>query len=199
MGDSAIARDEVKPANTTPGNRTLLILAAVVAVLAVIIIVMLGFLLAQGDDPAPAPIASPAPTASPSASATPTPTEEPSPSPSPAPTETTVNQPGPVEPPPPPAPAGPSFSAFSAPSKAACGGDSGSVEITFSWSTSKAAQAWFGIATTNAKAAPYEEVSVQAGSYIAYYQCSEASQIYTVTIEDGDGNLAHETRTISRD
>ncbi|PKQ25832.1 MAG: hypothetical protein CVT64_07235 [Actinobacteria bacterium HGW-Actinobacteria-4] len=70
--------------------------------------------------------------------------------------------------------------------------------MTFTWSTSKAVKAWFGIATTNAKAAPYEDVSVQAGSYTAYYQCSEASQVYTVTIEDADGKLTHETRTISR-
>lgn len=201
MGDSAIARDDIAATSTPSVNRTLVIIGSVIAALAIIIIVMLAFLLAQGDDPAPAPSPSPTPTVSPTASAspTPTPTAEPSPSPSPAPTDNPVSQPEPVEPPaPPPGPTGPVFGSFSAPSKAGCSDDSGSVEMQFSWSTSNAVQAWFGIATSNAKAAPYEEVSVQAGSYTAYYQCSEPSQVYTVTIQDADGNLKHETRTISR-
>jgi hypothetical protein len=199
MGDSALPRDELTAASPPPANRTLVILGSVIAVLALVIIVMLAFGLANRNAPAPAPGTSLASLVSPTPSATATPSAEPSPSPSPIPTEGTESQPEPMEPPPAPAPTGPAFASFVAPSNAGCDGDSGSVEMQFTWSTSNAVQAWFGIATTNAKTAPYEEVGVQEGSYTAYYQCSEASQVYTVTIEDADGNLAHKIRTVSRD
>ena len=58
--------------------------------------------------------------------------------------------------------------------------------------------AWFGIGTNNAKAEQFESVPTTA-TYTFNYQCSEASQIYTVTLEDSSGRLTHKTVTVKRD
>jgi hypothetical protein len=58
-------------------------------------------------------------------------------------------------------------------------------------------KAWFGVHTTNAKAAPFEEVPTTA-TYTFDYQCSNATEFYTVTLEDASGNLTHKTVTITK-
>jgi hypothetical protein len=100
-------------------------------------------------------------------------------------------------PPPPPPPQSPSFATFNGPNKATCPDTSSSVEITWSWSSSNAVNAWFGIGTQNAKLQPFEQVPTTA-TYTFNYQCSEASQIYTVTLEDSSGRLTHKTVTVTR-
>jgi hypothetical protein len=132
--------------------------------------------------------------ASPSVSATDTPSTTASPSESAtlsaAPTTTTTTtttQP----------PAGPTFASFSAPSSAGCPDESSNVTITISWSSSNATSAWIGVATSNAKAEPYDSVPT-SGSYDIGFPCSNSHQVYTVTLEDADGHLTSKSKDIQR-
>jgi hypothetical protein len=55
-----------------------------------------------------------------------------------------------------------------------------------------------GVGTSNAQAAPYESVPTTASGYSNLaYQCSEASQVYTVTIS-GPSGVTHHSVTIER-
>ena len=163
---------------TPPANRWLRGALIVIALL-LMIIVFLTWRVATGAEPVAAP--SPTPTR-----ATPTPTESSAPAPPAA------------TPKPPPPPAGPAFTSFAvSPLSPDCSSAS-SVELTFAWSSTGATAGWIGVATTNAKTAPYDSVNPASGSYVLSYQCSEPSQTYTVTLEDSSGKLTHKTVTISR-
>lgn len=101
----------------------------------------------------------------------------------------------------PPAPApdpAPAFTGFSpgTGTSAGCADEFDSHPITFSWSSRNAHSAWIGISTQNAQQAPYSEVPVN-GSITLYYQCSNASELYTVTLA-GDHGLSHKTVTVTR-
>ncbi len=162
---------------------------AILIALIVLIVVLLGN--AQSDDAGPVPefTTTESPTPTPTETETPEPSVEPSDEPSVGPSATSA--------PPPPPPQSPSFATFNGPHKATCPDTSSSVEITWSWSSGNAVNAWFGIGTNNAKAEPFESVPTTA-TYTFNYQCSEASQIYTVTLEDSSGRLTHKTVTVSR-
>jgi hypothetical protein len=54
-----------------------------------------------------------------------------------------------------------------------------------------------GIATDNAKEEPYSDAPT-SGTATLPFPCSNASQVYTVTLEDGSGNLAHQSATVER-
>jgi len=161
----------------------------VLAVILLIALVVLILALLNRDD-APAPVASdtPSASASPSETPSPTPSETEEPSPSPTPTETSAA--------PEPAPA-PTFTVFQAENTANCPDESGSVPLFLSWSIDGATTAWFGIGTDDARAEPFEEVPTTA-TYEFAYQCSEESQLYTVSAENADGLVTHRTVEVVR-
>lgn len=165
-------------------------LSIIGGVLLLVVVVLLTILFTRGfgGTPDAAPAASTSPSVSPSESPAATPSSSPSPSeePSEAPS-----------PPPPPPPAGPTFATFTAPSAATCTSANPTSQITFTWSSTNAVKAWFGVHTMDAKAAPYEEVPT-TDSYTFDYQCSNASEYYTVTLEDAAGNLTNKTVTITK-
>lgn len=153
-----------------------------VLVFAVIVLLVL-LLLRPGATPAGQSTATPTP------SPTATPSSAPPAEPAPEPTS---------EPAPPPA-AGPVFTSFSVePEVADCSGGATSVPLVFSWSSEDASEAWIGVGTTDAQAAPYEAVPTSVSGYSNLaYQCSEASQVYTVTIS-GPTGVTHHSVTIVR-
>lgn len=161
---------------------------AILVALIVLIVVLVG---GQGDDtagPAPVPTATESESPEPEETESPEPTDEPTEEPAASPSATAA---------PPPPPQSPSFATFTGPNRATCPDTSGSVAITWSWSSTNAVNAWFGIGTNNAKAEPFEQVPTTA-TYTFNYQCSEASQRYTVTLEDSAGRLTHKTVEIVR-
>lgn len=165
------------------------IAAAILIALIVLIVVLVGNA-GRGETEAQ-------PTPELSASESPTPEETESPEPSEEPSDEPSSEPSPTTAPPPPPPQSPSFATFSGPNRATCPDTSSSVAITWSWSSTNAVNAWFGIGTNNAKAEPFESVPTTA-TYTFNYQCSEASQIYTVTLEDAAGRLTHKTVEVVR-
>lgn len=208
-------RDEA-PAPKGRPNALVVALSAIGGVLLIAVIIMAALLLSdrKGADnarpiadvttPAPSgstvPSESPTPspqaseTESPPPSSTPTPSKSPSSKPSTTPSPPTTTPP--MTPPMTPAPAGPTFAVFKAPKAASCTSANPTSQITFSWASGDAVRAWFGVHTTNAKNAPYEEVDPTA-TYTFNFQCSNDSEYYTVTLEDASGNLAHKTVTIA--
>lgn len=168
------------------GARRMTWLWLVVGVLALAVVVLLVLLLLRPD-------ATPAG----DATATPTPSDAPTESPSTSPPAEPTTEPT-SEPAPPPA-AGPVFTSFSAtPATADCSGGVASVPLVFSWSSDDATEAWIGVGTTNAQAAPYEAVPTSASGYANLaFQCSEESQVYTVTIS-GPTGVTHHSVTIVR-
>ncbi|KQV26609.1 hypothetical protein [Yonghaparkia sp. Root332] len=182
------------PASSATESRRLsggAIALIVLAVILLIALVVLIFALLNRDD-APAPAASDTPSTSASPSDTPSPSPTPSeteePSPSPTPTESSAA--------PEPAPA-PTFTVFQAENTANCPDESGSVPLFWSWSIDGATNAWFGIGTDDARAEPFEEVPTTA-TYEFAYQCSEESQLYTVSAENADGLVTHQTVEVVR-
>ena len=114
-----------------------------------------------------------------------------------APVETPTAAPTPVESVAPPVPDGPVFDAFTAPESAGCVDGDVTRPLVFTWAGSKAETAYIGIATTDAKAAPYESDLPTTFRYDNLtFDCTLASQVYTVTLEDADGLLAHRTVTV---
>lgn len=165
---------------------------AAIALIALGVLLLIGlavFVAALLQRGAPAPVDTPS--ASPSMSETPSasPSTSGSPSPSPTPTEAAPEEPAAA-----PAPA---FTVFQAENTANCPSASGSVPIFWSWSIEGASTAWFGIGTDDARAEPYEEVPSTA-TYEFAYQCSEESQLYTVTAENADGLATHQTVEVVR-
>lgn len=190
--DAAASTTAVSP-DEKPKRGMLIALLSIAGAILIALIIIIVMLLNNGSDSNEQP--APEFTASESPSPTPTPDDTESPEPSETPSASPSATAAP--PPPPPPPQSPSFATFSGTNKATCPDTSSSVEITWSWSSANAVNAWFGIGTNNAKLQPYEQVPTTA-TYTFFYQCSEASQIYTVTLEDSSGRLTHKTVTISR-
>jgi hypothetical protein len=68
--------------------------------------------------------------------------------------------------------------------------------LEFSWSSTGATEAWFSTGTDDAAANPDAQVD-PSGSYSdATFDCSRSSQIYTVTLDNGAGDLTSHTITI---
>jgi hypothetical protein len=61
--------------------------------------------------------------------------------------------------------------------------------VSFSWTSTGGDEAWFGIATTDAKAAPWSMVGLN-DSISVDYQCGNASEIYTVTVSGAGGDTS---------
>ena len=175
-------------------SRTLLyVLIGIGALLLITVVILVAILSSRGQTGA-----DPALSASESESASPTPeATETSSSPSPAPSESETETE--EEEPPPPPPAVPGFDSFSAPSDAGCQEGDDQVQLTFSWSSDDAERAYIGVMTNNAKAAMYEGDLPPVYTYTnLYFNCGQASQYYTVTLEDGAGHLTHKTVTITK-
>jgi cytoskeletal protein RodZ len=173
-----------------PDRRMLIALIAIAAAILVALVVLIVVLVGNAGSNTAQP--GPEITASESESPEPTPTETESPEPSVEPS----TEPSATTAPPPPAQS-PSFATFTGPDRATCPDTSSAVAITWTWSSTNAVNAWFGIGTNNAKAEPFESVPTTA-TYTFNYQCSEASQRYTVTLEDSAGRLTHKTVEIVR-
>jgi hypothetical protein len=169
-------------------NRTALYwLIGIGAVLLVALIALLIWLSANPSDQT-APTAAPTPTATPTAEPTPTPTEEPEPTQEPEPEPTQA-----------PAPVGPTFATFTAPPSAGCEEGDDEAPLTFSWSSTDAVTAYLGVGTQNAATNPTVSDLPPTATYSDLaYDCSVASQVYTVTLEDELGSLASKTVTITR-
>jgi hypothetical protein len=169
-----------------------------------LIAVVLGLIFADGAE-APAPSTSstssttsatptPTPTAAPTASATPStsPTAAPQPDPDP--------DPGPD---PQPGVAAPVITSFSAsqntvPCSIDAPGFPGlkSTPITFSWSSTGGAKAWFGVDTSDAQAAPYQSVAADSGSITVDFQCYD-DHVYAFTVVGADGQKSSSTVSVS--
>lgn len=168
-------------------SRTLLyVLIGIGALLLIAVIVLIATLLSSNGTPATAPsrtsTVSPTPSPTPSeASATPTPTQ----------TDEPV-----VEPAPAPDPI-PGFDSFAYEQDAGCQPGDSQQQLTFSWSSDDAVRAYVGVQTNNAKTGSYSGELPAVYTYTdIYYNCDQASQFYTVTLEDGAGRLTHKTVTI---
>ncbi|GEM_PF-2714263 len=176
------------------GRRTALILISILAGVLLIAVIVLVVVLLTGGSDEEEPVAAPTPTA--------TETTEPEPTESEEPEDDTEDggdggstdgggdggstdgggetTPAPVF----------TTTAFE-PEVALCDGVS-SVPLRFQWMSDGAEQAWFGVGTTDAKAAPYEEVFPNEEVYEGVsFQCTEASEIYTVTLEGPGGVTSH--------
>lgn len=170
-------------------SRTAIIVLSVIGgMLLIAVVIALTLLFSRGSDELVPVPPTPSASATPSDAASPTPSADESEEPVPSVAPTTE---------PPPAIESPSFATFTAPSTVDCPSDGNDVQMIFSWSSADATTAWFGVQTTNAKAAPYEEVPTTA-TYPFQYSCSNDSQYYTVTLEDADGNLTHKTVTVTK-
>lgn len=199
MSDSTpTERFSVQPdAGDGPKSKRLLyVLIGIGAVLLIAVIILLVVLLTRptgsntvAETPIPSATASETPSAVPSESATPVST--------PSATET-VAAPTPTPAPQPPAQV-PGFDSFHAPSHAGCQAGDTQKQLTFSWSSDDAVKAYIGVQTKNAKTAPYEADLPPVYTYTnLYYNCDQASQYYTVTLEDGAGHITNKTVTIKK-
>jgi len=170
-----------------PKSRTLLyVLIGIGALLLIAVIVLIATLLSSNPTPAASP--SPTPTVSVTPSTTPS---EPSATPTPSQTEEPV-----VDPAPAPDPI-PGFDSFAYEQDAGCQPGDSQQQLTFSWSSDDAVRAYVGVQTNNAKSAPYESNLPPVYTYTnIYYNCGQASQFYTVTLEDAAGRLTHKTVTV---
>lgn len=158
-----------------------------VALLVILALSVLASLLTRSGLFAPGPSVAPSTSVPASAPSTPTASENPSPSPSETPSPT------PTE----PAPAGPAFTSFTSPANAICLEDTAVADVTLEWTSTGASRAWVGVATDNAKAAPYEEVET-SGTATLPFPCANESQKYTVTLEGAGGALVHHSVTVQR-
>jgi hypothetical protein len=171
------------PGGTPPKkSRTLMWwLIGIGAALLVAVIVLLVMLLGNGGDETP--VATTSPTASETPTPTPSATEEPQPTPTPT-----------AEPVP-----SPTFATFSAPASANCPEGEDEAPLTFSWSSTDAVRAYLGVGTQNAALNPTVSDLEPTATYTDLpFDCSVASQVYTVTLEDASGGLASRTVTITR-
>lgn len=176
---------------------------ALLALGALLLAALVAIALLLANLPAAAPAAAePEPT--PEGLATPTPTETTAPDAEQAPDETPAPAPpAPAPAPPAPAPAPPAppanpkpvFTTFSPKNgtDVGCADEYDSRDVYFNWTTHNADQAWIGISTQNAQAAPYAAVPV-SGSYKITFQCSEESEVYTVTAVGSYGTTHYTVR-----
>ncbi len=190
-----------------PTMRTWRRLALIFGVAAGVLVVLLVVALLRpwADSESTAAPASPSatptatPSATPTASPSATPTATPSATPTAAPTATAAASDAPSGGDA-PAPSDPvlAITSFAASdTTVACANDSDAIAITFTWDSTDATAAWFGVDTPNAKAGGLQQVD-PSGSFTWNFYCSNAATVYTVTVEDAAGQLVHRSVTVSR-
>ena len=172
-------------------SRTLLIVLSIIGGLLLIALAIILTLLISGkltpNQPTPLPSTSPSDTPSASPSSSPSPSPSPSTAPSTAPSAS-----------PPPVATGPAFVTFSPANNTSVGCTSNSaVTVTFTWSSTGATEAAIGVGTPDAFAKPYQSGLPPSGTFDLDYQCSEASQTYTVSIK-GPGGQTNRTITLTK-
>ena len=189
--DDLIPTERFAPANVPPpsapypsrraatppprGNHAVMwVLGSIAAVLVIVIVVLLVILFQPKETPVALPTDVPTPSETP---------VEPEPS-------QTAEEPEVV---------GPTFDSFEAPTSSGCEEGDTEKQLSFSWASSNAVRAYIGVATDNARDAPYDGDLPPEFTYTdIYYLCDQESQFYTVTLEDSMGELAHETVTVTR-
>ena len=185
--DAPTERFEAPQVTTDSGGgkkskKLILILSIVGGLLLLAVVVLVTVLLTRGFGPPTTP-----PTATPSASNSETPSASPSETPSKSPSASPSETPS-AAPPPPPS-TGPVFNTFSPKSNKSvgCSDDSTPVTVTFTWTSTGADEAAIGVETTDAFAGPFQTGLPPSGSFDLNYQCSKASQFYTVSIRGTSG------------
>lgn len=180
----------------TVKRRTLIIVAIIAAVVIAGLVALLLLNLNRGDTLAISTTTASETTAS-EATAAPTPDE----------TEAEVTD-APAPPPPPVVTNNPpptqtmntelQFVSFSASqTTVTCADPADAVPITVTWSSLNATEAWFGVDTFDASAAPLTDVPT-SGSYTWNFFCGNTSTVFTVTIMNGSGDYEHRSVTITR-
>jgi hypothetical protein len=140
-----------------------------------------------------------------SPSAAPASTGSASPSTSTSPTQSAPSNPAPTAPAPPPAPAG-SFTSFAAPpQQTGCfgghgrGGQSASVQV--SWATQNAVSVWVAAGTADAADAGTMQIPASGNQsdfpQPLLYDCSQASNTFTMTLVDANGAHVSKTWTVT--
>lgn len=165
-------------------------LIAVGAAVLVALIVVLIVLFTRDSTPT----AASTPTSSTTSSASATASESPTPSSTPtaaAPATTTAPKPAPA----PTANGAPVFTSFTIPN-ATCTGTTGTSPVTIQYSSVGATAAYFGIGVANAKEAPTDGPLPPNGPYTFDYQCSNATQIWVITLVDGAGGTTNKSREV---
>ncbi len=181
------------PRTTPPVEKTKRSNAATTALIVIgsllfIALVVLALVYFSGQNSTPVG-ASPSPTPSESATPSPTPSEEPTP------TETEEPEP---EPEPQPAPA--SFVSFSPAdgTEISCPDDTSDVPLTFSWTSTDAERAWIAAGETDARANPDAGVDPSGTYRDLVFDCSRETEIYTVSLENAQGDLTNQSVTLRR-
>lgn len=177
---------------TASKSRAPMIAFIVIATVLLLALALLLYNLATRDSgTAPAPVASPEASEVPTPTPTPSETEpeaSPQPTPDPTPSEEPMDD------------QGAAFTTFSPESgtPVSCPDETSSIPLTFEWTSTGAEAAWIGVGTNDAKAEPFAEVDTSGVFTGISYQCANASEIYTVTLDDGVGTLTHATVTLER-
>lgn len=183
---SAVPSEKPKRSNAA---RTALI---VVGSLLFIALVVLALVVFSGQNGIPV-AASPSQTPSGTPSETPSETPSPSPTPTEEPTPTQTEEPEPQ-----PSPA--AFVSFSPAdgTEISCPDDTSEVPLTFSWTSSDADRAWIAAGETDARANPDDEVDPSGTYRDLVFDCSRDTEIYTVSLENPEGELTSQSVTLRR-
>lgn len=189
LSAAPVARPSTPRDPERSSNAKTITLIVIGSILVAAIAILLLVLATRGNEPAP--VASPSPSASTEPSASPTPSETPTSSPTPTPSASVS---------PPPA-QGAEFTSFAPEDNSAveCPDDTSSVPLTFTWASTGAERAWIGVGTNDAQANPFAEVPTSGTFEDISFQCSNASEVYTVTLDDGAGTLTNATVTLVRE
>lgn len=170
-----------KPKRSNAATTTLIVIGS----LLFIALVVLALVFFSGQNSTPVASASPSPSDTP----TPTPSEEPTP------TETEEPEPEPE-----PEPLAAAFVSFSPAdgTEISCPDDASEVPLTFSWTSTDAERAWIAAGETDARANPDEEVDPSGTYRDLVFDCSRETEIYTVSLENPQGDLTNQSVTLRR-
>ena len=169
-------------------RRIMYALIAIGAAILVGLIVVLIVLFTRDSSPTAATTPTTTPTVSASATASDTPTAASTPS-----AAAPATPPKPTSAP--TANGAPVFTSFSIPD-ATCAGTTGTSSVTIQYSSVGATAAYFGISVANAKEAPTDGPLPPNGPYTFDYQCSNATQIWVITLVDGAGGTTNKSREV---
>lgn len=183
-----------------PPKKSRALLATLITVGALLLIAVIVLLVLLFGKNSGSTVASPSESTSPSASATPSESPTPSTSSSPSPSSPSPS----ASTPPPPAPVA-AVGSFTVSNQTVSCTDKSSKnppQLAFSWTSSNAAEAFFGVDTKDASVAPLYSNLPPNGDSSSFpekpfsYACPAASHQYTITVV-GDGAKASKTITVT--